>query len=74
MLVCEADPAVVRQRLDNRVGDASDATWAVYQDAAERWEPLGPGTAAVAVTVPTTEAGAAWSAALAALQSRGLVT
>jgi aminoglycoside phosphotransferase family enzyme/predicted kinase len=74
MLVCEADPAAVRRRLDNRVGDASDATWAVYQDVAEHWEPLGPITAAVAVTVPVTEAHAALAAALAAMRSREIVT
>jgi predicted kinase len=38
MLECRADPTVVRKRLQERQGDASDADWAVYQLAAGEWE------------------------------------
>jgi aminoglycoside phosphotransferase family enzyme/predicted kinase len=37
-LCCTADPAVARQRLAKRQGDASDAGWAVYQRLAGLWE------------------------------------
>ena len=40
MLVCRTDPTVVRKRLAERRGDASDADWAIYTQAAERWEPV----------------------------------
>ena len=38
MLLCRADADVVRRRLAHRRGDASDAGWAIYQEAARRWE------------------------------------
>src|SRR5262249_18525635 len=38
MLLCRAEPDVVRQRLESRRGDASDADWNVYLQAALRWE------------------------------------
>jgi aminoglycoside phosphotransferase family enzyme/predicted kinase len=44
LLVCRADPEVVRRRLEGRKGDASDATWAYYQQAAREWEAPGPAT------------------------------
>jgi aminoglycoside phosphotransferase family enzyme/predicted kinase len=37
-LPCEADPSVVRGRLERRSGDASDADWSIYLEAAEHWE------------------------------------
>jgi aminoglycoside phosphotransferase family enzyme/predicted kinase len=40
-LVCEADAATVKARLDARRGDASDADWEVYLHAARRWEEPG---------------------------------
>jgi aminoglycoside phosphotransferase family enzyme/predicted kinase len=52
-LLCQADPDVVRQRLQSRRGDASDADWSIYQKASERWEGMGPLTAAVVRNVPT---------------------
>jgi predicted kinase len=42
LLVCRADPAVARRRLAGRHGDASDADWAVYQQAAREWQEPGP--------------------------------
>ena len=38
-LVCRADPALVRERLRARRGDASDADECVYDDLAAKWEP-----------------------------------
>ncbi len=40
MLVCELDPGRVRDRLASRVGDASDADWAVHEAMAKKWEPI----------------------------------
>ncbi|MGE3805121.1 MAG: AAA family ATPase [Gemmataceae bacterium] len=38
LLLCQADAAVVKQRLAERQGDASDADWAVYEEAARDWQ------------------------------------
>jgi predicted kinase len=38
LLHCEARPETVRQRLEARRGDASDADWAVHQVIAGQWE------------------------------------
>jgi aminoglycoside phosphotransferase family enzyme/predicted kinase len=43
-LLCQAAPEVVERRLDSRQHDASDADWAVYRQAAERWQEVGPHT------------------------------
>jgi aminoglycoside phosphotransferase family enzyme/predicted kinase len=48
ILICRASPDVIHRRLDGRRGDASDAGWAIYQEAALRWEE--PGTTTRAVT------------------------
>jgi aminoglycoside phosphotransferase family enzyme/predicted kinase len=40
-LLCRADPKVIRQRLEGRRGDASDADWNIYLLAAARWEEPG---------------------------------
>jgi predicted kinase len=37
-LACQAEPQIVRQRLAARSGDASDADWSIYQQAAASWE------------------------------------
>ena len=44
MLLCQADPDVVRERLARRQGDASDADWEIHQVAAKQWEEPGPTT------------------------------
>jgi aminoglycoside phosphotransferase family enzyme/predicted kinase len=41
MLVCQAGPEAVRQRLARRQGDVSDADWPVYQQLAGTWEETG---------------------------------
>jgi aminoglycoside phosphotransferase family enzyme/predicted kinase len=38
MLRLRADAEIVRHRLDHRRGDASDAGWEVYREAARRWD------------------------------------
>jgi aminoglycoside phosphotransferase family enzyme/predicted kinase len=42
MLLCEASPENVRARLQKRRQDVSDATWEIYQKAAEKWQAPGP--------------------------------
>jgi predicted kinase len=41
ILLCQAEPETVRQRLEKRQHDASDADWSVYLQAAEKWEEAG---------------------------------
>jgi aminoglycoside phosphotransferase family enzyme/predicted kinase len=52
LLVCEADPDTVRQRLAARRGDVSDADWAVYQQMS--WEPFSPAVERVTHRIDTT--------------------
>ena len=44
LLLCQTDAAVVRNRLEKRKNDVSDADWAIYLETALRWEPSGPST------------------------------
>jgi predicted kinase len=44
MLLCQADPGVVRERLVQRKGDASDADWSVYEALTATWEDPGERT------------------------------
>jgi uncharacterized protein len=44
LLLCRADPGVVRDRLAGRRDDASDADWAIHQEAARHWQEPGPRT------------------------------
>jgi uncharacterized protein len=72
LLACEADPAIVRQRLEHRVGDASDADWAVYEELA--WE--GPSHAPGQLIAKIDTSGAvegSLAQALGALQAHNLV-
>lgn len=43
-LMCKAGADIVRARLGNRRHDASDADWAIYEQAAGRWQELNPAT------------------------------
>ncbi|MGD9723130.1 MAG: AAA family ATPase [Pirellulales bacterium] len=73
ILECTADAAVVRARLAARTGDASDADWQIYEQAAARWQPPGPLAARHWVTIDTSaEREAALQQALGALKRRGL--
>jgi aminoglycoside phosphotransferase family enzyme/predicted kinase len=62
LLLCRADPDVIRHRLDHRRDDASDAGWAIYQEAARRWEE--PGAAATRAVTHEIDAGGSRSDAL----------
>jgi predicted kinase len=44
LLMCQAEPLVVRRRLQERRGDASDADWSIYEETAARWEAAGAST------------------------------
>ena len=46
-IACQADAQVVRTRLANRHGDASQADWSVYERAAQTWQQPGPRTRSV---------------------------
>jgi aminoglycoside phosphotransferase family enzyme/predicted kinase len=52
-IVCRASPETVRQRLEARKGDASDAGWDEYQRAAGDWEEPGAGVSRVLDTIAT---------------------
>lgn len=51
MIGCEAYEATIRNRLDQRRGDASDADWAVFAKLA--WEPESPAVKRVTRTLST---------------------
>ncbi len=53
LLICQADAAVVRERLARRRNDASDADWAIHQEVVRHWEPLGPQTAPLVRRIDT---------------------
>jgi aminoglycoside phosphotransferase family enzyme/predicted kinase len=53
LLICQAEPTVVGERLASRRGDASDADWPVYLKAAETWEEPGLRTRSALQTVAT---------------------
>jgi uncharacterized protein len=71
-LVCRADPSLVRERLRNRRGDASDADERVYDELAARWEAGDPRYQRQTVSIDTTDAGRALEQALGVLQEMGL--
>jgi aminoglycoside phosphotransferase family enzyme/predicted kinase len=58
-LMCECDVETVRDRLLHRHGDASDADWNIYREAAARWEIPSPATLRAVRTVDTTQSSAA---------------
>jgi aminoglycoside phosphotransferase family enzyme/predicted kinase len=73
ILLCEADPATVRRRLEARRGDASDADWSVYTQAAARWEDITPATRPALHRVSTEgDGGQTQARALEALRRAGL--
>jgi aminoglycoside phosphotransferase family enzyme/predicted kinase len=53
ILLCQAEPDVVRVRLASRRDDASDADWTVYMKAVETWEEPGPRTRAALQALST---------------------
>lgn len=72
LLVCEARPEVVRERLASRTGDASDAGWDIYHRVAEGWETASPGIAADLVAVRTDSEADPLRIALQSLRGREL--
>jgi hypothetical protein len=54
-LVCEAEPAAVKARLEARRGDVSDADWSVYREIARRWEEPSAKTARFTRKIVTTD-------------------
>ena len=71
-LVCQADPALVRQRLRARRGDASDADERVYDELAATWDPGDPRYRHQTAEIDTTDAGRALEQALGVLRAMGL--
>jgi predicted kinase len=53
VLLCRAEPVVVRERLANRRGDVSDADWSVHELLTRQWEELAPTTRATAHEIDT---------------------
>jgi aminoglycoside phosphotransferase family enzyme/predicted kinase len=53
MIHCRALPDVVSERLARRRGDASDAVWSTYLEAARHWEEPGPATRSLIRTIDT---------------------
>jgi predicted kinase len=73
ILVCEAEPETVRRRLEARKGDASDADWSVYAQAAARWEEIAAATRPALHRISTEGDGEkTYARALEALRQAGL--
>ena len=74
LLLCHADPAVVRTRLESRRDDASDADWRIYLEAAQRWEEPHPDTPGIFREIDTgPDAPVALAHALEVLREQGLI-
>ena len=74
-LECTASPAITKQRLDARHGDASDADWSVHQLVRDRWQPASEFTQRFHAEIETGQsADDAISAAREVLQRHGLVS
>ena len=73
LLVCRAAPETIRGRLEGRHGDASDADWGVYLQAAGSWEEPGPETVPLLTMIPTDQSPEQAAArALGALRTAGV--
>src|SRR5262249_22745164 len=72
LLVCQADAAIVRERLRKRRCDVSDADAGVYEEMAAQWDALSPETTRRAVEIDTTDAATATQAAMQSLARTGL--
>ncbi len=53
LFVCQTDADVIRARLAGRTGDASDADWSVYREAAADWDEAGALTRRALVSIDT---------------------
>jgi aminoglycoside phosphotransferase family enzyme/predicted kinase len=53
LILCQADPAVIRDRLAGRQGDASDADFEIHAEVARHWEGLDAATRSVTRVIDT---------------------
>jgi len=53
LLLCHAEPAVIRNRLASRRGDASDADGSIYDEITRRWDDPSPPTRKVTREIAT---------------------
>lgn len=72
-LECRADPALIAKRLEARRGDASDATLAVHQKLASRWQSPTPMVSAHTTIVVTDDRATSLESALGILRSMELL-
>jgi aminoglycoside phosphotransferase family enzyme/predicted kinase len=54
-LLCQAEEAIIRERLESRRRDASDADWSIHEQAALRWDQPGQDTRRTMRVVDTGE-------------------
>ncbi len=73
LLNCQTGSQLIRQRLDARSGDASDADWRIYQAVAEKWENTGMVTARVTRMIDTDQSELAVTVATSVLRTEGLL-
>jgi uncharacterized protein len=73
LFICRLDPAVARERLQNRHGDASDANQDVYEELAMRWERMSEATDRQAIEIDTAASDAAVRSAAGFLSRIGLL-
>jgi predicted kinase len=52
-LLCQADPAVIRDRLSRRRHDVSDADWSIHAQVARHWEPVSDSSRQFLHEIPT---------------------
>lgn len=71
-LICELPSQTVRERLQRRHGDVSDADWSVYCNAVAVWEPPSAQTARHVYAIDTSTQAAAQAEAHVALVTEGL--
>jgi predicted kinase len=73
ILCCRAPATVVRQRLEAREDDPSDADWTVYEHALRTWDPFASTSAPVTATLDAGGSGSdTLAAALDDLRAHGL--
>jgi aminoglycoside phosphotransferase family enzyme/predicted kinase len=73
-MLCQTTPEIARRRLHDRRADVSDADWSTYQEAAHRWEAIGPLTQQVLRRISTSSThGQVLARALAVLQQLSLI-
>ena len=56
IFICSAAPEIIHRRLQERRDDASDANWAIYEQATNRWQEPGAETRRFVYEIPTGKA------------------